>query len=74
MRDALEMGPYSKQLFSSDAFGLPELHYLGVVLFRRSLSQVLDEWLRAGDCGTRDVEEISHAIGHGNAARIYGLA
>lgn len=74
MRDALEMGPYSKQLFSSDAFGLPELHYLGVVLFRRSLSQVLDEWLRAGDCGTRDVEEISAAIGHRNAARIYGLA
>lgn len=73
MRDALEMGPYTKQLFSSDAFGLPELHYLGVVQFRRALGTVLDEWLRAGDCTTRDVEEICAAIGHGNAARIYPL-
>lgn len=74
MRDALEMGPFTKQLFSSDAFGLPELHYLGVVQFRRTLSTVLDEWLRAGDCTVADVEEITAAIAHGNAARIYPLS
>ena len=73
MREALEMGPYTKQLFSSDAFGLPELHYLGVVLFRRALGTVLNEWLAAGDCTTRDVEDIYGAIAHANAARIYPL-
>ena len=73
MRDALEMGPYTKQLFSSDAFGLPELHYLGVLQFRRALSAVLDDWLSAGDCTTGDVEEIYAAIASGNAARIYPL-
>jgi predicted TIM-barrel fold metal-dependent hydrolase len=74
MRDALELGPFAKQLFSSDAFGLPELHHLGVVLFRRSLHSVLDEWLRSGDCTVRDAEDIFAAIAHGNAARIYGLS
>ena len=73
MRDALELGPFTKQLFSSDAFGLPELHHLGVVLFKRALGTVLDEWLRSGDCTVKDVEEIFAAIAHGNAARIYGL-
>ena len=27
MREALEMGPFTKQLFSTDAFGLAELHF-----------------------------------------------
>jgi predicted TIM-barrel fold metal-dependent hydrolase len=73
MREALELGPFTKQLYSSDAFGLPELHYLGAASFRRSLSQVLDSWLAAGDCTVQDAEEIFHAVAYGNAARIYPL-
>jgi predicted TIM-barrel fold metal-dependent hydrolase len=73
MREALELGPFTKQLFSSDAFGLAELHYLGVVQFRRALGESLDAWLRAGDCTVKDVEEIFEAIAHGNAERIYPM-
>jgi hypothetical protein len=32
--EALELCPYGKFLYSSDGFGLPELHYLGAALFR----------------------------------------
>ena len=74
MREALEIAPYTKQLFSSDAFGLPELHYLGVVQFRRALRETLDSWLSAGDCTPKDAEEIFEAISRGNAARIYPLS
>jgi predicted TIM-barrel fold metal-dependent hydrolase len=74
MREALELGPFTKQLFSTDAFGLPELHYLGVVLFRRALGEVLDSWIKAGDCTVKDADDISEAIARGNAARIYPLA
>jgi uncharacterized protein len=74
MREALEIAPYTKQLFSSDAFGLPELHYLGVVQFRRALSEALDSWLGAGNCTPKDAEEIFEAIARGNAARIYPLS
>ncbi len=73
MREALEIGPFTKQLYSSDAFGLPELHYLGEVQFRRALSEVLDSWLRAKDCTAQDAEEIFAAIASGNAARIYPI-
>lgn len=73
MREALELGPFTKQLFSSDAFGLPELHYLGAVHFRRALSAALDSWIAAGDCTPKDAEGIVEAISRGNAARIYPL-
>jgi hypothetical protein len=73
MREALELAPYTKQLFSSDAFGLPELHYLGAVKFRQALRKALDSWLNAGDCTAKDAEEIFEAIARGNAARIYPI-
>jgi predicted TIM-barrel fold metal-dependent hydrolase len=34
LAEALELCPYGKFLYSSDGFGLPELHYLGAALFR----------------------------------------
>jgi predicted TIM-barrel fold metal-dependent hydrolase len=74
MREALELGPFSKQLFSSDAFGLAELHYLGVVQFRRALCETLDAWIGAGDCSARDAEQIFQAIASDNAARIYPIS
>ena len=50
MGEALEMGPFFKQLYSSDAFGLSELHYLGQLQFRRTLKRHLDRWIADGDC------------------------
>ena len=35
--ESLELAPFRKVLFSSDAWGLPELHLLGSWLFRRGL-------------------------------------
>lgn len=73
MRHAMEMGPFSKQLFSSDAFGLPELHYLGALQFRKTLGQVLDEWIAADACTVADAEWIAASIAFRNAHRIYPL-
>ena len=41
LAEALELAPYGKFLYSSDAFGLPELFYLGAMLFRTALSGLL---------------------------------
>ena len=73
MRQAMEMGPFSKQLFSSDAFGLPELHYLGALQFRKTLGKVLDEWIADGACTTKDAERIAAGISYQNAERIYPI-
>jgi len=36
LAEALELCPYGKFLYSSDGFGLPELHFLGATLFREA--------------------------------------
>jgi uncharacterized protein len=37
LAEALELAPFGKVLYSSDAFGLPELYFLAALLFRRAL-------------------------------------
>ena len=54
--ETLEMAPFRKVLFSSDAWGLPELHLLGSWLFRRGLSRVIGGWVADGDWSLRDAE------------------
>lgn len=71
LAEALEMGKFSKMLYSSDAFGLSELYYLGAYLFRRAVSRVLDRWIADDFCSTADAEEIVRLIASGNTRRIY---
>ncbi|MDX1885798.1 amidohydrolase family protein [Mycolicibacterium sp. 120270] len=71
--EALDTAPFAKQLYSSDAFGPPELHLLGAVLWRRAMGLVLGEWVRDGDCGERDAIAIVDMIGVHNAQRVYRL-
>jgi hypothetical protein len=71
MAEALEVAPFTKQLYSSDAFGLPELYYLGAVLFRRTLGAVLERWIAEDQCSEADASRIARLIGRDNAARIY---
>jgi predicted TIM-barrel fold metal-dependent hydrolase len=71
--EALDTAPFAKQLYSSDAFGPPELHLLGAVLWRRAMGLVLGKWVRSGDCGEQDAIAIVDMIGVHNAARVYGV-
>ena len=71
--EALDTAPFAKQLYSSDAFGPPELHLLGAVLWRRAMGLVLGEWVRTGECGEADAIAIVDMIGVHNAERVYGL-
>jgi predicted TIM-barrel fold metal-dependent hydrolase len=71
--EALETAPFAKQLYSSDAFGPPELHVLGSVLWRRAMGLVLGEWVRTGDCTEADAIRIVDLIGVHNAERVYSL-
>jgi hypothetical protein len=71
--EALELAPFTKQLYSSDAFGVAEFYYLGAVLFRRALRQHLDRWIADGFCSVREADRIVAMIAHDNARRIYPL-
>ena len=69
--ETLELCPFRKFLYSSDGFGLPELHYLGAVLFRRGLSDFLRAGLGEGAWTRDDAERVAVMAGGGNARRVY---
>lgn len=71
--EAMELAPFSKQLYSSDAYGLPELHYLGAQQWRWAMTQVLGEWVRRGHWSERDAIHVVDLVASGNARRVYGL-
>ena len=73
LAEALEVVPFGKFLYSSDAFGLAELYYLGATLFRSALSRFLRAMLGSGDITLDDAERVTRLIGTENAARAYRL-
>jgi predicted TIM-barrel fold metal-dependent hydrolase len=74
MAESLELAPFTKQLFSSDAFGAAELYLLGAVWFRQALAGVLGGWVDTGLCSNDEAERIARLIGRENALRIYPIA
>ena len=73
IRESLEVAPFDKVLFSTDAFGLAELYLCGALLWRRGLAQVMDEWLVRDWLSAADAERFVTMIAHDNARRAYGL-
>ncbi|MEV8436579.1 amidohydrolase [Actinosynnema sp. NPDC051121] len=73
LAEALEIVPFGKFLFSTDAFALAELYYLGTLFFRRALSDFLSRGLREHALAEADAERIAHLIGWQNAHRAYRL-
>ena len=69
LAELLELAPFGKVLFSSDAFGLAECYHLGSLLFRRAL----DELLHAAGVPATDAERIAALLAGGNAERVYHL-
>ena len=74
LAEAMEVAPFSKLLFSSDAFGLPEQYHLGAMLFRRALLEVLGRWIDGEHCDAATATRIAESIARGNATRIYPLS
>jgi predicted TIM-barrel fold metal-dependent hydrolase len=71
--ESFELAPFAKQLYSSDAWGLPELHYLGAVLWRRAMAATLGGWVDAGDWSAADAARIAAMVGASTARRVYRL-
>lgn len=73
LAEALELTPLAKLLYSSDAFGLPELFHLSALVFRRALAGLLDARVDAGEWSGADAVRFAELIGSANAARAYRL-
>jgi predicted TIM-barrel fold metal-dependent hydrolase len=71
--ESLELGPFHKQLFSSDAWGPAELHLLGALLWRRGIAAVVGEWVARDEWSRPDAERVLRLVASGNAERVYRL-
>lgn len=71
--ESLELAPFAKQLYSSDGFGLPELHLTGSILWRRAMAQVIGQWVTETAWSLDDGMRVLRMIGAENARRLYRL-
>ncbi|MEV4254803.1 amidohydrolase family protein, partial [Spirillospora sp. NPDC049652] len=73
LRELLELAPFGKVLYSSDAYGLAEYYHLAAVLFRRALAGVLDGGVAEGAWTGADATRLAGMVAAGNARRVYDL-
>jgi uncharacterized protein len=73
LAEFLELAPFGKVLFSTDAYQLPELYLVGAAQFRHSLGRLLEGWVGDGAMTRSDADRIAEQIGGANARRVYGL-
>lgn len=70
--ESLELTPFHKALFSSDAFGAAELYLLGAVLFRRGFGEALDRWAATDGWPLEEQQRVARLVCSENARRVYG--
>ncbi|MFD8870212.1 amidohydrolase family protein, partial [Streptomyces sp. NPDC059590] len=73
LAEVLEVAPFGKVLFSTDAYGLPELYVVGARLFQEALDGLLARWVRDGAWGAADAERVAALVAADNARRVYCL-
>ena len=71
--EILEMTPFSKVVYGSDGYTVPEIIYTSAKLGKQALGQVLDGLVEDGFIGKGDVEEIAGMILAGTANRLYKI-
>jgi uncharacterized protein len=71
--ESFELAPFAKQLYSSDAWGPPELHFLGSALWRRAIGRTFGRWVADGDWSASDAIRVVDMVGRDNARRVYQL-
>ncbi|MFG1955220.1 amidohydrolase family protein [Micromonospora sp. NPDC048830] len=73
LRSAMDLTPFHKLLFSTDAWGLPELVYLGARLWRTATARVLAEYVRREDWPIAEAVRVARMAGSENARAVYSL-
>lgn len=73
IRELLGLAPASKVLYSSDAFHIPELYYLGAMMGCRTLGEVLAEYVADARIDEATAHVMAEMILHKNAERVYEL-
>ncbi|MFF9622396.1 amidohydrolase family protein [Streptomyces griseosporeus] len=71
LAEALEITPFRKLLYSSDACGPAEFYTLGALAFRQGLAGLLEDLVDADETSLPDALRIARWAGAENARRVY---
>ncbi|WP_409468163.1 amidohydrolase family protein [Streptomyces sp. HC307] len=71
LAEAMEITPFRKLLYSSDAYGVAEFFPLGALAFRQGLAGLLRERVDADELSLPDALRIAQWAGRENALRVY---
>lgn len=71
--ETMELAPFAKMLYSSDAFGIAELHYLGAHQFREAIGHWLGGLMDTEGLSESQCLRIARMMASENARRAYGL-
>ncbi len=72
LSEVLEVAPFTKVMYGSDTFEIPEIAWASAVLFRSSLSKVLDEMESVGVLSGGERREAEEMLSYRNAEKMYG--
>ncbi|MFF2318423.1 amidohydrolase family protein [Arthrobacter sp. NPDC058097] len=73
IRQAMEVAPFSKILYSSDSYGLAEHYAVSAANWRTSFAALMDDWIDSGWATADDAERIATMVATENANRVYNL-
>ncbi|MEU6252744.1 amidohydrolase family protein [Streptomyces sp. NPDC047043] len=71
VEEALEITPFRKLLYSSDAYGVAEFYCLGALAFRQGLAGLLQDRVDADELSLSDALRFAEWAGAHNARRVY---
>ena len=69
--ESFELAPFNKILFSSDAWGLSDLTYLGAKLFRVEVDKLFSRWVNEGHWSEADAIRVVNMVAYENAKYVY---
>jgi uncharacterized protein len=67
------MAPFSKVLFATDAFTMPEIYWIAAKWARWGLQTALEEMVAGGFLGEEEAMQAARDILGENARRLYGV-
>lgn len=72
IQQVLEMAPFDKVMYGSDAFTVPEMYWMGVDLFKSELTEVLNEFVGKDFMTVEKAQEIGEMLLYKNYETVYG--
>jgi hypothetical protein len=73
VREAMELAPFGKLHYSSDAYGLAEFFLIGAMGFRAGLDAVLGDWVSSGAVAEADARAIAAQVLGSNSRGLYPI-